>query len=96
MLPQFFVSDLIENRKINLIGQQQIVQFLGNGAEFRRSQGIAIQGKVDVRAGLVITLGAGAVQNRFLDGGKAGEYGVDFLHRLRRQTMLHGLRSGSR
>jgi hypothetical protein len=94
MLSQFCMGDLFKNREVDLVGQQQIVKFLDDGAKFRRGQGLTVQGQVNVRAGLIRALGAGAVQNRFLDGWKAAEYSVDFFHCLRWQAVVHGLVSG--
>lgn len=50
MLLQFCMGDLVKNREVDLVGQQQVVKFLGDGAKFRRGQGIAVQGQVNVRA----------------------------------------------
>lgn len=53
MFPQFCMGDLAKNREVDLVGQQQVVKFLDDGAKFRRGQGLAVQGQVNVRAGLV-------------------------------------------
>jgi len=36
MLPQFCMGDLRKNREVNLVGQQQVVKFLDNGAKVCR------------------------------------------------------------
>lgn len=67
LLAQRGVIDLGVNRQIDHVGQQQVVEFFHQAQQVAIGERVALEGQVDVRAPLVIALGARALQHRLLD-----------------------------
>lgn len=89
MLDQRRIIDLRIQRQVDLPGQQQVVQRQLDVQQIPIAQ-VALEGQVDIRAGAVVALGAGAVEHRLLDARKAAEHLADGFDDLRREADFLG------
>lgn len=59
--------ELLVERQVYLVWQKEIIQRFCNRAKLRKPKALPKQGEVNVGAGLVVALGARAVEHRPLD-----------------------------
>jgi tRNA A22 N-methylase len=64
MIDDIRIADLLENGQINGVGQKQVIQLIADFREnFKRQILPAVKRQVNIRAGIIIALGARAVEH---------------------------------
>ncbi len=79
MLEQVLVFDLVVERQVYFVREQQVIQFVFYFQQFCQVQRRSRQGQINIGAGLVIAFCSGAVDNRSLDAWMLGKNLVNRL-----------------